>query len=388
MLNSNQNVLRNVVGYVEAEEIKAQMEATGKDYSDEKGRVRATINQLHPKRLTLIVSEIIEDTPSTRTLRLISEEGYLPPFQAGQYINVFVNIDGVSSARPYAISSSPSQRQFYDLTIKRAEGGFVSHFLLDSVNVGDAFETSGPMGTFHYNPLFHGDDLVFFAGGSGIAPARSIARDIIDRQLPVKLHIIYSNSFEHDVIFAQEMRDLTESSPGITLTEIVSRPTEAHRGHAGRLTQEMLTQWIDQPDTKRYFICGPTPFNNHVASLLHAMGVKPGKIQVEANGPPKQPHQLADWPDAVAPDQMVKITVAGKGSFEAPANEPLLNSLERNGYGAENACRSGECSLCRIKLVSGTVFNPPESRLRKSDRQFGWIHSCVAFPTSDITIEI
>jgi len=85
-------------------------------------------------------------------------------------------------------------------------------------------------------------------------------------------------------------------------------------------------------------------------------------------------------------DDEVTVTVKGKGSFKAKVGEPLLNSLERNGYSAENACRSGECSLCRVKLLSGEVFNPPEAHLRTSDRQFGWIHSCVAFPTEDVEI--
>jgi len=48
----------------------------------------------------------------------------------------------------------------------------------------------------------------------------------------------------------------------------------------------------------------------------------------------------------------------------------------------------GECSLCRINLISGEVFNPDEAHLRKSDRNFGWIYSCVAFPLSDIEVLI
>lgn len=134
---SEQNALKSVVGYVEACETKKALEQTGTDFRELRGQVQQTITRLHPKRLQLVVSEIIEDTPSTRTLRLISADGgELPPFQAGQYINLFVNIDGVETARPYAISSSPARRSFYDLTVKRAPEGFVSHYLLDRVSTG------------------------------------------------------------------------------------------------------------------------------------------------------------------------------------------------------------------------------------------------------------
>lgn len=78
---------------------------------------------------------------------MVAEDGAtLPPFQAGQYVNLFVEIDGVSTARPYAISSAPSQHQYYNLTVKRAQGGFVSNYLLDHVAAGQHLLSSGPMG--------------------------------------------------------------------------------------------------------------------------------------------------------------------------------------------------------------------------------------------------
>ncbi|WP_338682390.1 FAD-binding oxidoreductase [Janthinobacterium sp. TB1-E2] len=89
----------------------------------------------------------MEETPSTKTLRMVAEDGAsLPPFQASQYVHLFVEIDGVSTARPYAISSAPSQHQYYDLTVKRAQGGFVSNYLLDHVAAGQHLLSSGPMG--------------------------------------------------------------------------------------------------------------------------------------------------------------------------------------------------------------------------------------------------
>ncbi|RMF19142.1 MAG: flavodoxin reductase [Gammaproteobacteria bacterium] len=388
MSDTHRTAFRNIVGYVEAEALKRQLEAEGSDLSEEKGRVPATINRLHPKRLKLRVNQILEDTPTTKTFRMVAEDQELPPFQAGQYVNLFVNIDGVETARPYAISSSPAERNFYDLTVKRAAGGFVSHFLLDRVQVGDRLTSTGPMGTFHYNPLFHGQELVFLAGGSGIAPARSLALDIIDHARPIHLQIIYSNSYASDVIFQEQMRSLARRHDNIELTEIITRPDPGYSGLTGRLTPERLAELIDQPKNKRYFLCGPTPFNENAQACLEGLGVPRSQIMVEVNGPPKHPEAMAGWPEGISSDHQVTVTVRGQGSFNALAGEPLLNSLERNGFGAENACRSGECSLCRVKLISGEVFNPPASRIRKSDRKFGWIHACVAFPVSDIEIDI
>jgi len=382
----DKNVLNTVIGYQEAVKVKQELEKTGSDFTDKKWATANTIAKLHPKRLTLEVSDVIEDTATTKTFRLVSTGGALPPFQAGQYINLFVTIDGVETARPYAISSSPSQRDYYDLTVKRVEGGFVTPYLLDQVEAGQQLLSTGPMGTFYHNPVFHGKDLVFLAGGSGIAPAMSMLKDVLDRDLPYQFHFIYASSYVDDVIFVQALRELAEKHENFKLTEVISRPPEGFDGLSGHLNSELIKDLVGEAKDKMYYVCGPTPFNEYCQAQLWDLNVEPRFIRIEANGPPKHPDQLGNWPAAVSMEDEVTVTVTGKGSFKAKVGEPLLNSLERNGYSAENACRSGECSLCRVKLVSGEVFNPPEAHLRKSDAQFGWIHSCVAFPTDDIEI--
>ena len=380
------NALSAVIGYQEAVKVKAALAETGSDFSDQKWATANTIAKLHPKRLTLEVAEIIEETASTKTFRLVSTGDVLPPFQAGQYINLFVNIDGVETARPYAISSSPSERGYYDLTVKRVHGGFVTPFLLDHISTGQQFLSTGPMGTFYHNPIFHGKDLVFLAGGSGIAPAISMLKNVLDSELDYQFHFIYASSYVDDVILIDELRSLNQQHANFKLTEVISRPPEGFSGLTGHLDGALIQSHIGDVSNKTFYVCGPTPFNEHCQTQLSNLKVEPRFVRVEANGPPQHPDQLDNWPDAVSMEDEVTVTVKGKGSFKAKVGEPLLNSLERNGYSAENACRSGECSLCRIKLVSGEVFNPPEARLRVSDKQFGWIHSCVAFPTQDIEV--
>lgn len=386
--SAEQNVLDGVVGYVEAVKKKTEIELSGSDFSEEKGATQKTIDSLHPKRLRLLVTDIFTDTPSTNTIRVKALDGYLPPFQAGQYINVFVEINGSPTARPYAMSSSPTERDYYDLTVKKAHSGFVSHYLVDDLKPGQELTSTGPMGSFHHNPLFHGNDLVFFAGGSGIAPARSMIKHIIAKDLPHTMHIIYSNSFEEDVIFAKEIRSYAKQNHNIKLTELISRPSESYQGIGGRVTEELVSSSLSNLSSKMFYICGPTPFNESCVEILKNLGVKERRMLVELNGPPKKPETQAHWPEDTSIEKEVTITVQGKVSFVAKSGEPLLNSLERYGLSTENACRSGECSLCRVKLISGEVFNPHESKLRKSDRKFSWIHSCVAFPTSDIEISI
>lgn len=394
MLDNNKkletNILNSVVGYKEAALKKEELENKGSNFKEEKGLVRQKINSLHPKRLKLRIEEIRVDTVSTKTLKMVSVDGNkLPPFQAGQYINLFVSLLGVLTARPYSISSSPKDLNSYELTIKRAEGGFVSPYLLDDVKVGQEFESSGPMGSFHHNPLFHGFDLVFLAGGSGIAPAMSMLKSFLASDKDFRFHIIYSNSYEDDVIFIDELRALASVHQNFILTEFLSRQVSPNfKGYRGRLDFKTLQTLLQNAPSKMYYVCGPTPFNEHVGKLLSELGVKSGRILIESNGPPPRPDTMEGWPNSLLPTKEVKVKVGDHQTFLAKVGEPLLNSLERNGYFTENACRSGECSLCRVKLKSGKVFSPPEAKIRKSDKKFGWIHSCVAFPVTDIEIQL
>ena len=95
---------------------------------------------------------------------------------------------------------------------------------------------------------------------------------------------------------------------------------------------------------------------------------------------------LDGWPEDVKPDSKFKITIKNKKEFTVTAGEPLLNSMEKNGVIVPSLCRSGECSLCRVKLISGKVYQPEGVKLRQADRRFGYIHSCAAFPITDCEI--
>jgi ferredoxin-NADP reductase len=389
------NILHAVNGYQNALDQQRELLKTGTDFNEQNGHVAKTIASLHPKRLKLVVSDVNEDTASTKTLRFKAEDNFLPPFQAGQYLNLFVNIDGTETARPYAISSAPQERGFYDLTIKRVADGFVSHYLLDDVKVGDTFQSTGPMGTFYHNPLFHGDDLVFLAGGSGIAPARSMILNMIENKDPInKIHLIYASSYEADVIYEHELKRLEQEHEFLTITWLISRPTKNYSGRTGHIKAELLTELLgndlEKLQAKMFYICGPTSFHDFCAEQLKQLKVKARRVRIECNGPPKHPEALEGWPQDIIASDKVKVTIhkadGSQGEFEARVDEPLLNSMERNGYSAENACRSGECSLCRVKVLKGSVFNPAEARLRSTDEAYGWCHSCVAFPTSNIEV--
>ncbi len=129
------NPFKQIEGY---DEIRMEIEVLskhGNDFSEQRGELNATVDRYHPKKLNLLVSEIINETALAKSFRLVPVNGYLQPFQAGQYINLFIETQGVRSSRPYSIASAPNQRGHYDLLVKAVPDGFVSLHLLEDTKL-------------------------------------------------------------------------------------------------------------------------------------------------------------------------------------------------------------------------------------------------------------
>ncbi|MGK8524830.1 FAD-binding oxidoreductase [Nocardia asteroides] len=367
-----------------AADILAEIDARTPDTRDHLAETRAIVDTYHPTRLQLVVAAIIDETATTKTFRVKGlDRAELPPFSAGQYVNVF--LDGTS--RPYAISSSPTFRGYYDLTVRRVPGGRISNLLLDTVEVGQALTTTGPMGTFHHNPLFHGEDLVFLAGGSGVAPAMSMIREIAELGLDRTFHLVYGSRDAADIVFREELHDIAEAHPGIAVDHVIAEPAADWTGATGFLTADTLTRLVGNLAGRMVYVCGPQALYPYALDQLTALGHPRKRVRFEANGAPSDPTVQSHWPAEVDPTAEVTVTVGGT-SFRTPRNRPLLDALEDNGIQPEAACRSGECSLCRVRIVKGEVHTAEQAGLRLSDARFGYTHSCVAYPISDVELDL
>jgi len=355
------------------------------------GMVSELVDRLHPSRVGVRVAEVFDETPTTTTLRLVPESGPLPPFRAGQFVNLFLEVDGIETARPYSISSPPSRTGYIDITVRKMPGGFVSTYLCESAGLGDRFELSGPWGSFYHEPLIDTDDLVFLAGGSGVTPFASMIRDAVETKKDVRMHLVYGCRVPDDIIFGEELAGLACCEDGFKMDVIVSEPDEEYSGRCGLLDAPTLLDSIGGVEGKTFYLCGPPAMYGLCEGALEELGVPPRRVRTELSGPPPDVTVVEGWPASVKAGAEVTVTVEtarGAERFEAPCDEPLLNSLERNRLAIDNLCRSGECGVCRTKLVSGDVFMPSTAALRRSDARFGYIHPCMSYPLTDVVMRI
>ncbi len=362
-------------------------DAEGPDYTsdDYRNSVRRVVQRLHPSYMKIKVVEIIEETASTKTFRFERLDGEFPPFRAGQYVNLFVEIDGVHTSRPYSISSAPGSETL-DLTVRRKPDGFVSGFLLERVKVGDEMVSTGPAGQFYHEPLIDRGDLVFLAGGSGITPFMSLLRDHASKNWPVKIHMLYGSRTLADTVFAGELDAFSKDNPRFNYALVLSEPEEEYKGVRGFLTADLIRKHVGNLEGCTFMLCGPNAMYDFVLQELRELEIPGHKIRKEAYGPPENPASMPGWPEDIKKTDVFSVQVENGPTIEATAGEPLINSLERHGVKTPALCRSGECSHCRIKLLEGKVYMPPDTGIRQSDREQGYIHSCVSYPLSDLKI--
>lgn len=369
------------------EEIEASRRY-GIDYSVDKDSPEQYINLLHPPRLELRVSDIIQETSSAKTLRLVSTNQYLPPFQAGQYIGLFLEIGKIRTTRPYSISSAPNQTGYYDITVRRVEGGLVSNYLLDEVERGHILQSSGPAGNFYFNPLFHKKTMVCLAGGSGITPFMSMIREVVECGLDRNIYLFYGNKDLDDVIFHETLKAISERSENIHYLPVIENPDGGYKGHSGLITGSLIRETLDHLEDKTFYLCGPQEMYEFCIPELEKLEIPKRKIRKEAYGPPARISDYPGWPQEIKAEDLFTIKVDGHKTLKGSAGEPLMVTLEQAGIVVPSLCRSGECSMCRVKILSGKVFQPPGALVRKSDNQFGYVHSCVSYPLEDLEVLI
>lgn len=293
----------------------------------------------------------------------------LPPFEAGQFVTVELELDDPRGGkrvvtRCYSLSDRHDPGA-YRITVKRIPtarpelpAGLVSGYLHDRAAIGTVVHLRAPSGRF----VLAEDDgvpIVLIAGGIGITPLLSIARDALERRPNSDVHLFYGTRNSRETAFVPELRDLSQAFERFHLTIVHSRPDPAEApdrdyDETGLIDVPLLRRVLPH-GRHRFYLCGPPPMMASLVPALRAWGVSPGDLHYEAFGPASVASAEVPSPTLLTEPLEIRFANSGQTLTWDGCDTNLLDLAERNGVAVASGCRSGSCGTCETEILSGEV---------------------------------
>jgi Na+-transporting NADH:ubiquinone oxidoreductase subunit F len=157
--------------------------------------------------------------------------------------------------RAYSVSSAPSSRDAVELEIRLVPNGICTTYVFQHLKVGDPVTINGPYGDFRLRDSDR--DIIFVAGGSGMAPIKAILLDMVEKGIDRKATYFFGARAVRDLFLVEEMRALEKKLPRFTFVPALSNPLPEDKwtGEAGLIT-EVLDRHFDTLDHHEAYLCG------------------------------------------------------------------------------------------------------------------------------------
>lgn len=229
----------------------------------------------------LVTVPLVRVAPETPRSVLLTLEPPNPPisFRAGQA--VVVGCHGQPERRPYSIANSPEQAAEGPLELLvgiNASGSPGAH--LADLAPGVALDIEGPLGSFTFPERLTYPNVLFIAGGAGIAPLRSMLDHAHRAHPEAHLALLYSARRSDEFAFIEEFRRL-EATGQVDLHQTVTRTDGQWEGRRGRIGRSHFEAVMTAPASTLCFVCGPTAMVRESVATLESLGVPAAQIQTE-----------------------------------------------------------------------------------------------------------
>lgn len=229
-------------------------------------------NELAPKPAE--ITDIIQETSDTKTFTLtfinpLDQSAF--QYRPGQFVEI--SVLGVGEA-PISITSTPSRKGFLELSIKKV--GQLTE-VIHGLTPGDIVGIRGPYGNGFPFEEVKGHNVLFVAGGIGLAPLRSLINYVFDNRKDYgDVKILYGARNPGELVF---MRELTRwaTQPATEVLITIDRGDVKWKGNVGLVTG-LIPSINLTPQNYSAFVCGPPVMIPFVIKDLLNLGFREDRV--------------------------------------------------------------------------------------------------------------
>jgi ring-1,2-phenylacetyl-CoA epoxidase subunit PaaE len=313
-------------------------------------------------------------------------------FEAGQHLTLKAEIDGEDVRRTYSVCAAPFEGEIR-IAVKHMPAGKFSSWANTALAAGQSIEVLPPMGRFVLPRDGGAPQYVALSGGSGITPVISILKTVLATRPKSRFTLLYGNRDTASIMFLEELAALKnryiDRLEVYHFLENEAEEIELFNGRLDRVKcEEVLSSLVDVAATDAFFICGPGPMMDAAEAALGARGVPSERIFIERFTTSALSAEQIARNEALqqkAAGTTLSIVLDGRRSkvrFDAEKGN-ILESVQAAGLAAPYACKSGVCTTCRAKVVSGSVTMKKNYGLTEQEVAQGYVLTCQAVPTSE-----
>jgi NAD(P)H-flavin reductase/ferredoxin len=230
---------------------------------------------VHPRRvLACKVAGLDDATHDIKRVRLSIESGGPFDFSAGQFASV--TFPGCPP-RDYSMANVPGD-PVLEFHVRRTEGGSTSAFVAEKLKLGDSVRVEGPFGASYLREAHRGP-IIAVAGGSGMAPLKSIVERALQKQLPQHIYFYFGVRNERDLYLHDHFLALAAKHPHLHFTPVLSEGQG--NGRRTGLVHEAVAQDFDELDGCKAYLAGPPVMVEAATKLFEQRGMR--RIDVHAD---------------------------------------------------------------------------------------------------------
>lgn len=227
------------------------------------------------------VLDIIDETSQVKRFIIEFNKDMPFSFKAGQFVMINMPLNTKITHRSYSIASAPSDDHIFELVIVLNPEGLGTPWMWENLKPGSIVPISKPLGKFALPAEIDGD-ICFICTGVGIAPFRSMAWDIFNKNTPHKnLYMTFGTRHKADILYYKEMEELAEKHPSFKFIPVLSREGDDWTGKKGYVHQLYEELFADKRHAY-FYICGWNDMLNEARKRLADMGYEKKNIKFES----------------------------------------------------------------------------------------------------------